>query len=57
MIPIAFIASILALAYGVVLFRKVLAAPTCTEKANEIAEAPMVTVSRWCLDSANSHAI
>ena len=39
MTTIAFIASILALAYGVVLFRKVLAAPTCTEKADAIAAA------------------
>jgi len=39
MIPIAFIASILALVYGVVLYRKVLSAPTCTEQANEIAQA------------------
>jgi len=39
MIPIAFIASILALVYGFVLYRKVLTAPTSTEKANEIAGA------------------
>ena len=39
MILIAYIASILALVYGVVLYRKVLSAPTSTEKANEIAAA------------------
>jgi len=39
MITIAFIASILALAYGVVLYQKVLAAPRSTDKANEIAAA------------------
>jgi K(+)-stimulated pyrophosphate-energized sodium pump len=39
MIVIAYIASILALVYGVVLYRKVLSAPTSTEKANEIAAA------------------
>jgi len=39
MIPIAFIASILALVYGVVLYRKVLSAPRSTERANEIAAA------------------
>jgi len=36
---IAYIASILALVYGVVLYRKVLAAPRSTDKANEIAKA------------------
>jgi K(+)-stimulated pyrophosphate-energized sodium pump len=39
MILIAYIASILALVYGVVLYRKVLSAPTSNEKANEIAAA------------------
>jgi K(+)-stimulated pyrophosphate-energized sodium pump len=39
MITIAFIASVLALAYGVVLYRKVLAAPRSTDKANAIAAA------------------
>ncbi|MBW2289638.1 MAG: sodium-translocating pyrophosphatase [Deltaproteobacteria bacterium] len=39
MILIAYIASILALVYGVVLYRKVVSAPTSTEKANEIAAA------------------
>jgi K(+)-stimulated pyrophosphate-energized sodium pump len=39
MTTIAFIASILALAYGVVLYRKVLAAPRCTDRANDIAAA------------------
>ena len=39
MILIALIASILALGYGIVLYRSVLAAPTSTERANEIARA------------------
>ena len=39
MISIAFIASILALVYGIVLYRKVLRSPTSTEKANDIARA------------------
>ncbi|NQZ99744.1 MAG: sodium-translocating pyrophosphatase [Myxococcales bacterium] len=39
MVFLAFLASIVALAYGVVLFQKVLSAPTSTEKANEIAKA------------------
>ncbi|MCH2173643.1 sodium-translocating pyrophosphatase [Myxococcota bacterium] len=36
---LAFIASIVALAYGVVLYQKVLAAPKSTDRANEIASA------------------
>jgi len=39
LIVIAYIASILALVYGVVLYRKVLSAPTSSDKANEIAAA------------------
>ena len=36
---LAFIASIMALAYAVVLYQKLLAAPKCTDRANEIAAA------------------
>jgi K(+)-stimulated pyrophosphate-energized sodium pump len=36
---IAFVASVLAIVVGLGLYRRVLAAPTCTEKANEIAAA------------------
>ena len=36
---IAFIASVLAIVVGLALYRRVLAAPTSTDKANEIAAA------------------
>ena len=39
MVILAFVASIVALAYGVVLYQKVLAAPRSTDKANEVAAA------------------
>ncbi len=37
MLILAFVTSIVALAYGAVLYQKVLAAPRCTERANDIA--------------------
>src|SRR5262245_63832697 len=39
MLSSAFIAALLAIVAGVVLYRRVLAAPTSTERANEIAAA------------------
>jgi len=37
MVILAFVTSIVALAYGVVLYQKVLSAPRCTDRANDIA--------------------
>ena len=39
MVILAFVTSIVALAYGVVLYQKVLSAPRCTDRANDIAKA------------------
>ena len=53
---IAFIASILALLAGVVFYRRVLAAPTSTERANEIAAAIATGASAADLDGIDAVA-